>query len=73
MPWRRVAGVALSPLSIGIALLVAAPWYALSERANPGYLRHFLVYEHFGRFTDTWMLENGRWQCVASHTSLVKK
>jgi ketosteroid isomerase-like protein len=30
-------------------------------------------YEHFGRFTDTWMLENGRWQCVASHTSLVKK
>jgi ketosteroid isomerase-like protein len=30
-------------------------------------------YEHFGRFTDTWMLQNGRWQCVASHTSLVKK
>jgi len=30
-------------------------------------------YEHFGRFTDTWMLENGRWQCVASHTILVKK
>lgn len=30
-------------------------------------------YEHFGRFTDTWVLDNGRWQCVASHTSLVKK
>lgn len=30
-------------------------------------------YDHFGRFTDTWILENGKWQCVASHTSLVKK
>lgn len=30
-------------------------------------------YDHVGRFTDTWILENGQWQCVASHTSLVKK
>lgn len=30
-------------------------------------------YEHTGRFTDTWIFENGRWLCVASHTSLVKK
>jgi ketosteroid isomerase-like protein len=30
-------------------------------------------YDHFGRFTDTWILENGKWQCVASHTSLLKK
>ena len=30
-------------------------------------------YEHFGRFTDTWVYTDGRWQCVASHTSLVKK
>ncbi len=30
-------------------------------------------YEHFGRFTDTWVFTEGRWQCVASHTSLVKK
>jgi ketosteroid isomerase-like protein len=30
-------------------------------------------YEHFGRFTDTWVLDTGKWQCVASHTSLVKK
>jgi ketosteroid isomerase-like protein len=30
-------------------------------------------YEHFGRFTDTWVYTEGRWQCVASHTSLVKK
>ena len=30
-------------------------------------------YEHFGRFTDTWVYSEGRWQCVASHTSLLKK
>lgn len=30
-------------------------------------------YDHFGRFTDTWVLDIGKWQCVASHTSLLKK
>jgi ketosteroid isomerase-like protein len=30
-------------------------------------------YDHFGRFTDTWAFTEGRWQCVASHTSLLKK
>jgi ketosteroid isomerase-like protein len=30
-------------------------------------------YEHIGRFTDTWVFTEGRWQCVASHTSLMKK
>jgi ketosteroid isomerase-like protein len=30
-------------------------------------------YEHWGRFTDTWVFTAGRWQCVASHTSLLKK
>jgi ketosteroid isomerase-like protein len=30
-------------------------------------------YEHFGRFTDTWVFTEARWQCVASHTSLLKK
>ena len=30
-------------------------------------------YDHVGRFTDTWILENHKWQCVASHTSLVGK
>ena len=27
------------------------------------------AFDHWGRFTDTWIYENGRWQCVASHTS----
>jgi ketosteroid isomerase-like protein len=30
-------------------------------------------YDHLGRFTDTWIFDTGRWQCVASHTSLLKK
>jgi len=30
-------------------------------------------YDHWGRFTDTWLLDAGKWQCVASHTSLLKK
>jgi ketosteroid isomerase-like protein len=30
-------------------------------------------YDHVGRFTDTWILEDGKWQCIASHTSLIKK
>jgi ketosteroid isomerase-like protein len=30
-------------------------------------------YDHYGRFTDTWFNKNGTWQCVARHSSLVKK
>ena len=30
-------------------------------------------YEHLGRFTDTWIFQEGKWLCVASHTSLLKK
>ncbi len=29
-------------------------------------------FDHRGRFTDTWILASGRWQCVASHTNLMK-
>lgn len=29
-------------------------------------------YDHVGRFTDTWILDNGRWVCVASHSSLIQ-
>ena len=34
---------------------------------------HAKPYDHLGRFTDTWVLDMGKWQCVASHTSLLKK
>lgn len=30
-------------------------------------------YDHVGRFTDTWVFDTGKWECVASHTSLIKK
>jgi hypothetical protein len=30
-------------------------------------------FDHYGRFTDTWILADGQWLCVATHTNLVKK
>jgi hypothetical protein len=30
-------------------------------------------FDHYGRFTDTWILSGDRWQCVATHTNLIKK
>ena len=30
-------------------------------------------FDHYGRFTDTWVYSNGKWLCVASHTSALKK
>ena len=30
-------------------------------------------FEHWGRFTDMWLFQDGMWQCVASHTNLIKK
>lgn len=31
------------------------------------------AFDHYGRFTDAWILSSGQWSCVASHTTLVKK
>ncbi len=30
-------------------------------------------FDHYGRFTDTWLYQNNKWQCVASHTNLINK
>jgi hypothetical protein len=30
-------------------------------------------FDHYGRFTDTWIYQNSKWQCVASHTNLIQK
>jgi len=30
-------------------------------------------FDHYGRFTDTWIYLNGIWQCVASHTTASHK
>jgi ketosteroid isomerase-like protein len=31
------------------------------------------AFDHTGRFTDTWILHQNQWQCVASHTNLLQK
>lgn len=28
-------------------------------------------FDHWGRFTDTWVYENDNWRCIATHTSLI--
>lgn len=30
-------------------------------------------FDHTGRFTDTWIFQDKKWQCVATHTNLVSK
>ena len=30
------------------------------------------AFNHRGRFTDTWVRLNGKWLCVATHSSLIK-
>jgi hypothetical protein len=30
-------------------------------------------FDHYGRFTDTWAYLKGKWVCVASHTSALRK
>jgi 4-amino-4-deoxy-L-arabinose transferase len=42
--WTLLAG---GILSLVVAAAVAAPWYLAMERANPGYLRYFVVERHF--------------------------
>ncbi len=31
------------------------------------------AYEHYGRFTDTWIKQNGQWVCAASQLGLLAK
>lgn len=31
------------------------------------------AFDHYGRFTDTWIQQGDQWQCVASHTNLTHK
>ncbi len=36
----------LNPVAILVFVLIAAPWYVLMERANPGYLHYFILQQH---------------------------
>ena len=50
----------------GDAAVVAGTYHA--KGLNKG-----KPFDHYGRFTDTWVYSNGKWVCVASHTSALKK
>jgi 4-amino-4-deoxy-L-arabinose transferase-like glycosyltransferase len=45
--WQRL------PLITGTLLMLAltVPWFLLAERATPGFLKYFLIGEHFKKFT----------------------
>jgi hypothetical protein len=30
------------------------------------------LFDHRGRFTDTWVFKNSKWMCVATHTNLIQ-
>jgi ketosteroid isomerase-like protein len=49
----------------GVAIVAGAYHAKGSTQGKP--------FDHYGRFTDTWILSKDKWQCVASHTNLVKK
>ncbi len=49
---RRVLKTMFAPLAWAVALAIAGPWYWLVEQANPGWIQHFIEYEHFGRFNE---------------------
>ena len=44
-----------------IYLSVVLPWYLLSEITNPGYLRYFLLEEHFSRYATTEFERSKSW------------
>ena len=47
----RLLRAAFAPWAWLVAIAIAAPWYVAVERAMPGWIEHFIVYEHFGRFS----------------------
>ncbi|MBI3476066.1 MAG: nuclear transport factor 2 family protein [Acidobacteria bacterium] len=49
----------------GFAIVTGAYHAKGTNRGKP--------FDHYGRFTDTWISSDGQWQCVASHTNLTKK
>jgi 4-amino-4-deoxy-L-arabinose transferase-like glycosyltransferase len=63
--WKATLRTLCSPVAWGVALAVAAPWYVLMERANPGYVEHFVVYEHFRRFRGPATATSRRWLYAA--------
>jgi 4-amino-4-deoxy-L-arabinose transferase-like glycosyltransferase len=42
--------IVFSPFGIFLFLLIAAPWFVLISRANPGFLNSYFIQEHFQRY-----------------------
>ena len=59
LPWAwkapklrsAVLGTLLDPYGWLLFAAVAAPWFVLVDRANPGHATFFFIHEHFARFT----------------------
>lgn len=49
----------------GFAIVTGAYHAKGTNRGRP--------FDHHGRFTDTWMMSDGQWRCVASHTNLTRR
>ncbi len=47
--WRRLGRLFVSPAPF-VLFAVAAPWFVLMERRNPGFSQVFFIREHFQRF-----------------------
>jgi len=47
--WQRLPWLTGSLLTMAIAL----PWYMAAERATPGFLKYFIIGEHWKRFTES--------------------
>lgn len=47
--WRVYRQILVSWIPV-VFVLVAAPWFLLMERANPGFSRFFFIHEHFQRY-----------------------
>lgn len=54
--WQRQVWLSLKRImdagGIFLALAICIPWYVAAERAYPGFLRYFIVGEHFARFLE---------------------
>ncbi|CAG0988791.1 4-amino-4-deoxy-L-arabinose transferase [Burkholderiales bacterium] len=56
-PWRRLH---LLP-GLALCLAIAAPWFVLVSRGNPGFAEFFFVHEHFQRFLTSEHRRTGAW------------
>ena len=56
-PWKRLHLASGLPLYLAIA----APWFIVASRANPGFAEFFFIHEHVTRFLTTEHRRGGAW------------